>query len=230
MRIRWFTAEWPTTIRVLASRMRAQLFTEATQEGFLLDRTRENTIEGRFIEKFTYKETIPDPFGQELTFDRIEYRQVHFNIYRDFPQLELRDPPRNLQAFMSKLLAMTDFSMMAAPLIIDVMQWADKLKLALGKAVIIDTVQASAITFAPEVTGTMLLKSRRDVKRAMDEVLAGRPRSIDKARLSWTDDGRPVSVHLGSGASAKLELDGLDLLPVLRASLPKSQGNVQTRS
>ena len=221
VRVRWFHAEWPIAIRTLAARMRLQLFTDSTQDGFLLERTRENSIEGRFVEKLAFQETFPDPFGQELTFERVVYRQVQFSIYRDFPQLELRDAPRNVQTFISKLLALTDFSMTVAPLKTDVMQWAEALKLALDKAIIMDTVQVSAITIAPDITGAMLLKSRRDVKKAMSEVVAGRTHSVDKVRLSWTDDGTPISVQLGSGGTSKLELEAINLLPALRASLPK---------
>ena len=44
-------------------------------------------------------------------------------------------------------------------MLIDVRQWADELKLALGKAMIIDSVQALAITFRPEVTTAIFVST-----------------------------------------------------------------------
>jgi hypothetical protein len=201
--------------------MRQSAFTDTSKDGFLLDRTREDRIEGRYIEKLTYQETFSDPFGQEMKFDRVSYRQVQFTIYRDFPQLELRDAPRSLQAFIAKLLAITDFAMTAAPLTVEVMAWAAALRDLLDAEISIETVQLSEIAVAPDTVGTLLLKGKRDVRKAMKELVAGRAHIVDKAGVSWTNERETVKVNLSSAGAAKVDRLDDDLLAVLRKSFPK---------
>jgi hypothetical protein len=219
---RWFGAEWNVTLRALAARMRARAFTEETPDGFLLERSREDHIEGRYIEKMSYQETIPDPFGHELTFDRVTYREVNFTIYREFPQLELRNPPRSMQAFMSRLSELTDFSVATATLSVDVMRWAELLRVKLDTQMVMDTVQLSAVTISSEVTATIVLRSERDVRESIPAIAKGRTYTVDKVRLKWHEQGRLVAIQLRDTASANLDEGNMELLPMLRATLPKS--------
>ena len=143
IRARWLTAESKISLRALAGRMRAHAFTDDSQHGFLLDRTREDRVEGRYVEKLSYQETVPDPFGHELTFDRVTYRQVQFVMYREYPQLELRDAPRGTLAFLSKLGELTDFSLSSAPFTVDLMEWITAIGSAVGATVTIEMMQLS---------------------------------------------------------------------------------------
>lgn len=221
IRAKWLTAESKISLRALAVRMRAQAFTDETQDGFLLDRTREDHIEGRYIEKLTFQETVPDPFGQELTFDRVTYRQVQFIIFREFPQLELRDSPRGTQAFMTKLLELCDFNLTSAPFTVDVMRWATEIGRTVGAAVVMDLMQLSDIQVAPTVTGTMVLKSDRDVRDSLKTVIGSRPYTVEKVRLNWKGDTRAITIHLSNTGSAKVEAADVELLEALRSTLPK---------
>ena len=84
IRARWFGAQWQNTLRALAARMRTRAFTDTATEGFLIERTRENYIEGRYIEKLTYEESIADSLGKETAFERTTYRQVPFTFHQTF--------------------------------------------------------------------------------------------------------------------------------------------------
>ena len=75
-RIRWFNAEWPVSLRTLAAKMRANPFREDSIEGFIVDRVRENLVEGRFIEKIAFQETSRDPFGSEHSFETYNLSQT----------------------------------------------------------------------------------------------------------------------------------------------------------
>lgn len=221
IRAKWLTAESKISLRALAARMRVHAFTDESHDGFLLDRTREDRIEGRYIEKLTLQETVPDPFGQELTFERITYRQVQFIMYRDFPQLELRDAPRGTLAFMSKLLELCDFNLTSESFTVDVMRWADEIGRNVGAAVVLDMMQLSEIQITPTVTGTMVLKSDREVRDSLKSVIGSRPYTVEKVHLNWRGGTRAITVHLSNTGSAKVEAVDADLLPTLRATLPK---------
>ena len=94
-RVKWFNADWPLSLRTIATRMRASSFTPESNDGFFVERSRDNMIEGRYIEKMSYQEVLDDPFGNKLTFDRLVYRQVMFVLFNDFPRFEMRDAPRS---------------------------------------------------------------------------------------------------------------------------------------
>jgi len=220
-RVRWFQAEWPISIRALSARMRQHAFTENAQDGFLVDRAREERIEGRYVEKLSYTETVVNPFGQELSFERVVYRQVEFTIYRDFPQIELRDPPRGLQSFTSRLVELTEFRMSTAPVSVDVMKWVEALKLRVEPEIVVDTVQVSEVVFMPEITGTLLLKSRRDVRKALKDIVGPKTHTVDKARVAWVEDGSPVVVQLTNGGLVRIDAGRPEHVTLLRESLPK---------
>jgi hypothetical protein len=221
IRAKWLTAEPKISLRALAGRMRSHEFTNDSQDGFLLDRTRDDHIEGRYIEKLTYQETIPDPFGQELTFERVTYRQVQFILYREFPQLELRDVPRGTLAFMSKLLQLCDFDLTSTSFSVDVMRWVDSIARTIGSAVTMDMMQLSEITIGPNVTGTMVLKSDRDVRDSLKSVIGSRPYTVEKVRLKWNDSTHAITIHLSNTGSAKVDSIDADLLADLRKALPR---------
>lgn len=221
MRARWLAVESKMSLRTLAARMRAYTFTDGSHDGFLLDRTREDRIEGRYIEKLVFQETIPDPFGRELTFDRVTYRQVQFSIYRSFPQLELRNAPRGMQAFMTKLLELCDFDLASWPFTVDVMLWADELSRNMGREVVMDLMQLSEIQLTPTVTSTMTVKSDRDVRDSIETILGARLYTVEKVRLNWKSEARAVVIHLTNNGSAKIEAVDMPLLEALRSALPK---------
>jgi len=91
----------------------------------------------------------------------------------------------------------------------------------LDSNIIMDSIQLSEIAFSENITDTLLLNSRRDLRKALRDIVAGRSHDIDKARLSWIEDGRTVAIHLSNAGSVRLEPEDLHLLPLLRASLPR---------
>lgn len=126
-RHRWFQADWPTPPRTLAKRLRQHSFADDTQCGFILDRVRDEYLEGRYIERYEFQETVADPFGKEVTVDRLEYRQAAFRVAPGWPGLELIDAPRSSQSLVNALLESTDFALPIQLLTLDVLRWVDAL-------------------------------------------------------------------------------------------------------
>ena len=222
IRARWLTAESKVSLRVLAERMRARPFMDDSKDGFLLDRTREDLVEGRYIEKLTYQEIVPDPFGHELTFNRVAYRQVQFILHREYPQLELRDPPRGTLSFISKLSELADFSLSSAPVTINLMDWAAAITTQVGNVVTMEMIQLSEIGVSPEVTGNMVLTSRNDVRNSLAAIVGNRSYTVEKVRLTWNLSAKNVIVYLTNTGSAKVEATEADLLATLRSTLPRT--------
>lgn len=222
-RYRWLKAAWPTTVRTLAKHMRQQEFAEGRASGFILDRVRDESLEARYIERYEYTETVSDPYGKELTFDRLEFRQTAFRASPGWPGLELMNAPRSAQSLVSGLLEACNFELSISPLNVDVLTWADDLQKALGADAVIDSLQVAALVLADGVRAKVLLKGERDVRVACKELVQGRKHLIEKLQLRVVVGGLRATVVLTNAAVAKV--DGSDvpveLLEKLRASIPE---------
>lgn len=222
-RHRWLRAEWPMPIRTLSKRIRQLEFSEGRASGFILDRIRDDLLEGRFVERYEYTETVSDPYGKELTFDRIEYRQISFRATPGWPGLELLDAPRSTQSLVSGLLEASNFELAISPIEVNVLTWADELQRALGAEAVIDSLQVAALMVADGIRAKLMLKGEKDVRAACKEIVQGRKHVLEKLQLRVTVGGSRVTVLLASGASAKVESVDVpvELVEQLRASLPK---------
>jgi hypothetical protein len=221
-RYRWLQAEWPMATRTLARRMRQQEFTEGRASGFILDRVRDDSLEARFVERYEYTETVSDPYGKELTFDRLEFRQTAFRANQGWPGLELLDAPRATQSLVSSLLETCNFELSISPIDVNVLAWADEFQRMLGADAVIDSLQVAALMVADGVKAKVLLKGERDVRVACKELVQGRKHLLEKLQLRLVVGGGRITVVLTNAAGARV--DGSDvpveLADCLRASLP----------
>ena len=222
-RYRWLKAEWPMTTRTLAKHIRQQEFTEGRASGFILDRVRDDSLEARFIERYEYTETISDPYGKELTFDRLEFRQTAFKASQSWPSLELLNAPRSTQGLVNGLLEACNFKLSISPIDVNVLTWADEFQRALGMDAVIDSLQVAALMVADGVKAKVLLKGDKDVRMACRELVQGRKHLLEKLQLRVVFGGAQTTIVLTNGAGAKVE--GLDvpaeLVEYLRDSLPQ---------
>lgn len=222
-RIRWLSAQWPVPLRILASKMKANAFTEDSYDGFVVERVRDTSVEARYIEKITYQETVTDPFGNEEIFDRVSYRQVDFNLFEDFPNIELWDAPRSFQAYVSKLLELSSFSLSISPLRVNLLDWAVAFQAELRKQVTIDSMQIAGLELETGVSAKVLVTGDKDVRIALDHFVKGRRYVVEKLQLKAKFDSKLAPIHLTNHGSAKIPEDVLEyLLPLLRNSLPNS--------
>jgi hypothetical protein len=220
-RTRWFQAGWEQSLRAIATKMRSRAFTPEAFDGFLVDRARDEFIQARYIEKRSYKEAITDPFGEEQTFDRVVYHQVHFTLFREFPQIQLQSPPRSTQSFTSRLLEISNFSIGISALQVDPIQWADSIRRKIDGRVLMDTVCVSNVEVGPSIFAAMIVKGESDVRESLKAAVGGRSYTVDKVRLLWTAPTGAIAVTLSSNGSAKLDGGDRDTVTVLREALPR---------
>ena len=194
-RIRWFGAEWPVTLRTLAAKMRAHVFKEDSFDGFLLDRVRENVVGGRYIEKVSFQETIKDPFGDERTFDRILYHQLEFNLFPTFPNIEFWDAPRSTNAYLSKLLELSNFELTVAPLSVDLIEWADAFQKLSKAKIVIDSIQISGLEIERGVNARIDYGDN-DVREALQRVTKTKKYELERLHLKYFVDSVLVPIQL----------------------------------
>jgi hypothetical protein len=223
-RVRWYAAEWPISLKTLGSRMKAHAFRADSITGFIIDRVRDNFVNGRYIEKIAYQETLTTPFGEEQVFDRILYRQLEFNLFSVFPNIELLDAPRSTQGYVGKLMELNDFAVSLAPLEIDLLKWVTAFQDAIGIEVTVDSLQVSGLELESNVTARMSLSSDKDVRGPLGRATRGKRFNLDRVQLKFPHQDRLVSILMTSSGSAKLEESILDqFIQPLRQSIPSTR-------
>jgi len=219
-RYRWFKAEWAISMRVLAKRLKLNSFEGDRTEGFVLDRVRDDFIEARFVERFEYDETVVDPFGKELTFHRVDYRQCEFRASSIGLGLELIDAPRGVQAMTSRLVQASDFSLAISPVSTNVIAWAEGLQRSMNSVGIVESVQVGAVELSQGISAKAVIKGSSDVLQAASRLVEGKRHVIEKVQLRLTGTER-LSVLLSNTGVAKFDVAPTDdMLKAVRNSLP----------
>lgn len=223
-RIRWLNAQWPSSMRTIGEKLKAIPFTEETMDGFSIERIRDDFIEGRFIEKFIYREVIADPFGNEEEIERTGYRTTVFTLFSQFPYIEIRNGQRSIKEFVNRLLQACDFNLVVTPVTVNLLDWVVFFQKLLGQKVVVDSLQVSGVELDGGITGKILLKGKSDVRDAIGNIVGGKRYTLEKVQVKLTDSGKSISIHLANNGTAKIPPDQTsDLLRLLRQSLPSGK-------
>lgn len=219
-RYRWFNAEWPISIRTLAKRLKAASFGEESSHGFVIDRVRDDYLEARYVERIQFTDTVIDPFGRELAFEHVEFRQCSFKASGTAPGLELLDAPRSTQNLLNRLAEASDFSLAINPFSVDVLAWAARFQSLAGIELIVDSVQLGALELETGITAKAIIKGERDVRSACARLTSKRKYAMEKIQLRFTDP-KPGLIILSNSGAAKFDaVDPLGAyLDIIRRSL-----------
>ncbi|BAI76207.1 hypothetical protein AZL_d03810 (plasmid) [Azospirillum sp. B510] len=220
---RWLRAEWPISIRVLAHKIQGNLFTQDSRQGFVIDRVRENYIEARYIERISYTDVIIDPFGSELSFPKVEFRQSQFRASSQSPGLELINPPRSVAALMNRLSEVADFGLAISSIGVDVTAWAELLQAEAFTDATIRSLQIGALNIETGVSARAVITGNHDVRSACQALVQDRSFVVEKIQLDIFAPQR-CAVILANNASAKIATnDQADaIVEALRVALEKT--------
>jgi len=226
-RIRWLSAQWPTSIRTIGNRLKGMPFTEDSINGFAVERIRDDFVIGRFIEKLVYEEVVSDPFGNQDTVERTMYRATEFTLFSSFPHIELRNGQRSVKELVNQLLQACDFNLVVSPISSNLLEWADALQNIADSKVMVDSLQVSGVELEHGITGKILLKGERDVRDAVRGIVGIKRYTLEKIQVKLNFGGKALCLHLGNTGTAKLPLDcNEELLALLRQSFSHGRANL----
>ena len=221
-RVRWLNAQWPSSIRAVGKKLVNMPFTEDSMDGFVIERIRDDFIEGRYIEKFNYQELISTPFGSEEVFDRTGYRTTDFTLFDSPPHIELRNYQRSIKELISRLLEACSFNLTVTQPTVNLIDWISTLQDTLDQEITVDSLQVSGVEIDDGVTGKILLKGVKDVREATEILLAGRKHVLEKVQIKFPNLNKVIAIQLSNNGTAKLpEVFPNDLLRQLRTSFPR---------
>ena len=222
-RVRWLEAKWPVSMRTLAQRLKERPFSSEHADGFIVHRVRDTLIEGRFFERVAFEETIRDPFGIETTFERLIYREVEFVFSNVYPQIELRNFPRNTQAFVTRTAEVTDFGTTLIPLTIDAFKWVDNVRGMLPSQFRIDVAQLSEVFIEDGVLAKVVLSGVEDIRAALGRFTKGRRHRIDRLQIRLRHTESTISFQLSAdGTLRSADVLSADVLDAIRRALPRA--------
>ncbi|WP_196857152.1 hypothetical protein [Janthinobacterium sp. CAN_S1] len=213
-RFRWYGADWPHSMRVMAKRLMSQAFDENSVDGFVIDRVRDGFVEARYIERVEFTDTITDPFGNELLYPRIDFRTCEFRISQDGPGLELIDSPRSTQGMLSRLAEAADFSLAVTPLKVDVLAWANLLQSVADIDMLVDSLQIGSMELERDIIAKIIIKGSRDVRDAATVLTNGKRHNLEKIQLRLLGKWKGT-ILLTNVGGAKIDVDSRDETTVL---------------
>jgi hypothetical protein len=221
-RVRWLNAQWPSSMRTIGNKLKGMPFTEENVDGFTIERIRDEFIEGKFIEKFVYQESISTSFGDTEVVERTGYRSTDFTLHSNFPQVELRNGPRSIKEFVNRLLHACNFNLVVTPVTIPLFDWVASLQKIVEAKLVVDSLQISGIELERGVNGKILLKGDKDVRDAVEHIVSGKRYTLEKVQIKIATSSQRVSIHLANNGCAKYPAEcAQDFLPLLRTSIPK---------
>jgi hypothetical protein len=210
-RYRWFRAEWPISMRLLAKRLKAKQFAEGAVDGFVIDRVRDDFLEARYNERFEFEEVVTDPFGKELTFRRVEFRQSTIRASSGTVGLELQDAPRSTHGLVSRLAEVNDFSLAISPISVDVIAWATDFQRISRSEALVDSLQIGELELEPGISAKVVLKGVKDVRNASKALTARRRHKLEKIQLRFDGPykGKVILANQGAATVSSDRSDGV---------------------
>jgi len=218
-RYAWYAADWPVQMRELADRLRELAFTSASTEGFVVERSRDQSLDATYLRKVVSSEPRLDPFGQVIAQQEVSYQQVPFLASSDGIGLELVDAPRATQRFVSKLLEVCDFRLTIKPLNVDVERWASQIASQLDVEGVFEAIQISGIDLGQGTTAKVTARGRREVLASVKRFVPV-PHVVERLQVRLEGAYKGSTLVLGHLGTAKVSAkDELELHGVLRSTL-----------
>ncbi len=226
-RCAWFIARWPFSMRELGGRLRAKQFAPEEAEGFFVERVRENEVSATYVRRIVDDSPRLDPFGQPMGGTEISYQRVNFVARSGAVGLELLNPPRGNQRFVSKLLEVCNFNLTIAPIRVDVDEWALAISKVLNVKAHADLAQYGSIDLGNGATARILVRGNGEVRDSAKPLLT-LPSTVEKVQLRLGGSWAGSSIGLSrNGAAIVRAKEKAPLVEAVRATLEQLQQGYQ---
>lgn len=223
-RIKWLGVTWPFSMQTLAKRLRDLPFEDERAAGFVIDRVRQDSIEGRFFERVAYQETVRDPRGTELQFERISFNSLAFRCSASFPQLQIMDAPRSTKSFMSLLGQATAFEVAVSSLSVDLGRWIQELEARNVESLRCDAIRLPEFSISEHAKARVELVSVQDVRSDTNEMFVAYKGRYDRAQVRFSFLGEVVSLILTQEGTCRSDTDfAPELADVMREAFISSE-------
>ncbi len=161
-KILWLKVDWNNTYDQVKNKIINSLFTRNSDKGFLLDKSRNDLLEGRYIEKKIVKAEYTDPFNQLLSYELVKYDFIYFKLIDNIAGLEITNPPRSIKEFLNTLALFSDFKISVDTYYTNIITWFELIKKYFDEIEIKNLI-CDEIQFSEQVTGRLYLYGGNDI-------------------------------------------------------------------
>lgn len=206
-------------------------FTSKLSSGFLVDSSRGDFTQARFIESSEIVEKIVDPFGNENEIKRTQYSQLQFRLQKQTPHLEIYDPPRQMNAFINRLGEFTRGTAAIFSPEVSVTAWLK----AFGELELSTVITGALIAnfdLGDSILAKIAVTGERDVRKYITNVTGGKKYQLSQvlARVKFGDSEATIKVRPEARLALNASNEEIEstLRKCLRAILESRNGTKQT--
>lgn len=194
-------------------------FGKSSATGFRISTFDANVLEGSYIEKTEFTETVNDPFGNQIEIPRVRFDTINFRLSRKFPELEVVDPPRSIRGLLSEISRAFEFSAAIEKISVDVAQWFGATERYLKQTHVTKMVY-SDIVISPGVEGGLVVTGAADVREGASAFLGKKKGTVERIGFVGLSGQESVSCELSATGRASFDCsDEDDMRKILRESL-----------
>ncbi|MBE2203738.1 MAG: hypothetical protein IAE94_05330 [Chthoniobacterales bacterium] len=173
-------------LKAAGARILAAEYSDEKGIGFSVKEIRPSYLEGTFIHKVELSDTVEDPYGKEIIYERIEFRRIPFKISLVAPELEVVVPSRGISLFIGQLSVAFSMSFRIDPIQIEPFEVFDALK-AEKDSLIASAVKINEITLSKSVSAKCTVSGANDVRPFIDRIAKGVTKSIASVKVIDSD-------------------------------------------
>ena len=196
-------------IAKIASAMQAKPYSRDSKSGYSLSTVRTDWIEGAFTERVEYIERLADPLGGELSISRVEFRRTEFRLGAAFPQLELRDPARQIRPLINLIGDSLDFQVALTPIVSSPLVWAKGLARD-REAVRVLAIRSTKFSLSNDARASVIVTGASDVRALLPTFLGKRVIEAESVVCGWGSPGAEWRVELRATGRANVLLSPVD--------------------
>ncbi len=195
-------------------RLLKRTFGQNSLTGFSIETFDGSVLQGTYIEKTEFTETLTDPFGEPIRIPRIRYERVQFRLAHKYPELEIVEPPRSVKNCLSEISRAFDFSATIQPITVDPTQWHAATAESFKRSVV-TKLAIREIIIAPGVWGSLVVDSDVDVQKNTKDFMQTKVGQIDKLGFNAQFRTERVYCELSASARARIEAHDTDELRLI---------------
>lgn len=200
MRIKWLSANISDDLILNLKRKMLSFDYDDNSDGFRLEAAEHGKLVGKYIIKKDVVSTALDPFGNEYSFNIIQYDIYRFIIQNLSPQIILIDPPRAVNVFLNKLSYLTSYEIEISQIDIDINMWLLDVCNIYKSAKVIKFI-SSGIMLSNTTMGKIILSGTDDVRCHIGSLTLNKEIIADKVRVKLDDKLIEIEMSRSGAAS-----------------------------
>jgi len=206
-RIKWFILNHSTSVfgKLRDGMLKNDLVPDA-RTGFRLEHFDEKQVLGRFIVRNEISESVEDPFGNNVTFQRVLYETTKFRIDEVSSILELQDPPRSTREFFNKLAALAEYGIGIETPAVDLLRWINRIEDRVGN-VVVTKLQGTGISLSLKATAQLLVTGSEDVRSHFTALTGKRSSIFSRAKVQFFYDNCSYDLEINNQGSTNINKD-----------------------